>query len=371
MTSELQVEPSTFNLQPPTMHAQVLHAVGDMRYEAVPRPQPGAGQVLVRIGFCGVCGSDLPRTFVKGTYHFPTIIGHEFAGTVAGCGEGVSDLAPGDRVVVFPLLWCGRCSACEQGRFAQCLDYDYLGSRSDGGFAEYVVAPRRNLLPVPANVSLDIAAMTEPAAVALHAVRKGGELAGRTVAVFGAGPIGVMVAQWAQALGAAQVALFDIVPAKLDLARSLGFALVYDSRAVDPVATVAALTGGEGAYLGVESAGVRPTTLQALGATRRGGHTILLGNPSADVTLPAPLISQLLRREVTIHGTWNSDYSAAGNDDDWRAVLSAMASGQLRLEPLITHRVPLADAFSALNMMKDQRAFYSKVLIHPDQGAIP
>ena len=353
------------------MMAQVLHAVGDMRYEPVPRPDPGPGQVLVHVGFCGVCGSDLPRTFVKGTYRFPTIIGHEFAGTVADCGDGVDDLAPGDRVVVFPLLWCGLCSACEQGRYAQCLNYDYLGSRSDGGFADYVVAPRRNLLVVPDNVPLEIAAMTEPAAVALHAVRKGGELAGRTAAVFGAGPIGVMVAQWAQALGAAQVAIFDIVPEKLDLARKLGFTLAYDSRQVDPVKTVATLTGGEGAYLCVEGAGVPPTTLQALSAARRGGRVVLLGNPAADVTLPAPLISQLLRREVTIHGTWNSDYSAAGNDDDWRAVLGAMSSGLLRLQPLITHRLPLSEAFAALNMMKDQRTFYSKVLIHPEQGTNP
>ncbi len=353
------------------MMAQVLHAVGDMRFEPVPRPHAGPGQVLVHVAFCGVCGSDLPRTFVKGTYHFPTIIGHEFAGTVAACGEGVDDLAPGDRVVVFPLLWCGRCSACEQGRYAQCLNYDYLGSRSDGGFAEFVVAPRRNLLVVPSHVPLAVAAMTEPAAVALHAVRKGGEMAGRSVAVFGAGPIGVMVAQWAQALGAAQVAIFDIVTEKLDLARQLGFTLAYDSRQVDPVKTVAALTGGEGAYLCVEGAGVPPTTLQALAAARRGGSVVLLGNPAGDVTLPASLISQLLRREVTIQGTWNSDYSATGNDDDWRAVLAAMASGQLRLESLITHRVPLSDAFVALNMMKEQHTFYSKVLIHPNEGATP
>ena len=358
------------------MMAQVLHAVGDMRYEPVPRPDPGPGQVLVAVGFCGVCGSDLPRTFVKGTYRFPTIIGHEFAGTVAATGDGVDDLAPGDRVVVFPLLWCGRCSACEQGRYAQCLNYDYLGSRSDGGFAEFVVAPRRNLLQVPNHVPLAVAAMTEPAAVALHAVRKGGEMAGRSVAVFGAGPIGVMVAQWAQALGAAQVAIFDIVTEKLDLARQLGFTLAYDSRQVDPVKTVQDLTGGEGAYLCVEGAGVPPTTLQALAAARRGGRVVLLGNPAADVTLPASLISQLLRREVTIQGTWNSDYSATGHgaehgDDDWRVVLGAMASGQLRLESLITHRLPLSDAFAALTMMKEQQTFYSKVLIHPEQGATP
>lgn len=349
----------------PLMQAQVLHAVGDMRYETVSRPEPGPGQVLVRNGFCGVCGSDIPRTFVKGTYRFPTIIGHEFAGTVERCGPDVAGFAPGDPVAVFPLIWCGRCQACEQGKYAQCADYDYLGSRSDGAFAEFVVAPQQNLLAVPDGVSLAEAAMTEPAAVALHAVRRAGAMVGQTVAVFGAGPIGLMTAQWARIMGAGQVLLFDIVAEKLEMARSLGFPHSFDSKRIDPVQIVEQETGGQGAHVCIEAAGVPPTMLQALAATRRGGRVVLLGNPAADVTLPAGLISQLMRQEVTILGTWNSDYSIRGNDDDWRTVLQAMAADQLRVEPLITHRVPLAGAFDALKMMRDQAEFYSKVLIEP------
>ncbi len=331
------------------MQAQVLHAVGDMRYEAVGKPEPGEGEVLVRIGFCGVCGSDIPRTFVKGTYHFPTIIGHEFAGTVADVGPGVSTYRSGDEVVVFPLLWCGRCAACEQGRYAQCADYDYLGSRSDGGFAEYVVAPQQNLVALPAGVSLAEAAMTEPAAVALHAIRRAGDVVGETVTVFGAGPIGLMVGQWAHIMGASQVILFDIVPEKIEMAQDLGFDLAFNSLEVDPVQTVTSLTDGQGAHVAIEGAGVPQTMLQAIAATRRSGRTVLLGNPAADVTLPAALISQAMRREIAILGTWNSDFSAAGNSDDWRTVLNAVASGQLQLESLITHKIPLAEGFDALN----------------------
>ncbi len=107
--------------------------------------------MLVRIGYCGVCGSDLPRTFSKGTYSFPTVCGHEFAGTIEKLGSDVDNAwKVGDRVAVFPLLWCGRCAACETGKYVQCYDYDYLGSRRDGAFAEYVVAPIRNLVRVPA-----------------------------------------------------------------------------------------------------------------------------------------------------------------------------------------------------------------------------
>ena len=350
------------------MEALVLHRVGDLRLEQIPVPHLAEGNVRVRIGFCGVCGSDIPRIFVKGTYSFPTVCGHEFAGIVDACGPGVDGFTPGDPVVVFPLLWCGTCSACEQGKYVQCRDYDYLGSRSDGAFAEYVVAPKANLIRVPQGVTLEEAAMTEPAAVALHAVRRAQtSLAGKTVAIFGAGPIGLMTAQWARIMGATTVFLFDIVAEKLELAKQLGFDEVFNTTTEKPVEVVNASTDGKGAHVCIEAAGVPATYLNALESVGRGGSVVLLGNPDADVTLPAVLISQLMRREVNIFGTWNSDYSAAGNDDDWRTVLQAIASGMLTLTPLITHKIPLADSSNMLHKMRNKSEFYAKVLIHPSE----
>jgi len=349
-----------------TMHALVLHAVGDLRYEQVPKPQPARGEVLVRVGFCGVCGSDIPRIFVKGTYHFPTICGHEFAGTIEACGADVAGYQVGDRVLVFPLLWCGRCAACERGSYVQCADYDYFGSRRDGAFAEYVSAPVQNLIPVPPQVSMEAAAMTEPAAVALHAIKRaGGSLASETVVIFGAGPIGLLAAQWARTLGAAEIILFDLVDEKLAMARRLGFATALSARECPPVETVQELTGGRGAAVCLEAAGVPATMLQAISAAQVGGRVVLLGNPSADVTLPAALISQAMRRELDILGTWNSSFSAAGNNDDWHTVLRAAERGTINLDALVTHRVPLQDGFDALRMMRDQREFFAKVLIQP------
>ena len=348
-----------------SMNALVLHAVGDARVESIPTPEVRVGTVRVRIGFCGVCGSDIPRVFVKGTYSFPMVCGHEFAGVVEECGAGVSDLEVGDRVAVFPLLWCDECLPCEQGNFVQCTNYDYLGSRSDGGFAEYVVAPRRNLLRVPDSVTLEEAAMTEPASVALHAVKKGGGTQpGEAVLVLGAGPIGVMVAQWARAMGASRVILFDLVSEKIDLARQLGFEDAYNSRETDPLKKLHEFTNGQGAHLTIDAAGVPATLLAALAGVRRGGRVVILGNPSADVTLPTALISQLLRREISIQGTWNSTYSVHG-DDDWRTTLEAMGNKTLNLLPLVSHRVALRGSFAALEMMRDGREFYSKVLVHP------
>jgi len=333
------------------MKALVLHAVSDLRYEEVPTPMLTPGHVKLRIGFCGVCGSDLPRCFEKGTYRFPTICGHEFAGTIEETATDVTGFRPGDRVTVFPLLWCGKCPSCHAGQFAQCADYDYFGSRRDGGFAEYLVAPIQNLVRVPAGVSLEEAAMTEPAAVARHALRRVGErLTGKTVAIFGAGPIGLMVAQWARAMDAASVTLSDLVPRKLDMARQMGFHTGIPEK---------------GADVAVDAAGAPGALLQAMCAAQRGGTVVLLGNPAGDLSLPAKLWSQLMRREVTLHGTWNSDFSVTGQEDDWRASLEAMASGALQLQPLISHRAPLANAADALRMMRDGREFYSKVLIQP------
>ncbi|MBN2473756.1 MAG: galactitol-1-phosphate 5-dehydrogenase [Pirellulales bacterium] len=349
-----------------TMNALVLHAVGDARYERIAQPKPAADEVLVRVGFCGVCGSDIPRIFIKGTYRFPTVCGHEFAGTVEACGTEVQDYRPGDRVVVFPLLWCDRCASCELGNYVQCSHYDYYGSRRDGAFAQYVSVPPRNLVPVPDGVSMEAASMTEPAAVALHALKRaGGSFIGETVVIFGAGPIGLMAAQWARMMGAAQIVVFDLIPEKLAMARRLGFPSAINARDGDPVEKINELTGGRGAEVCVEGAGVPITLGQAIAAARVGGRVVIMGNPSADVTLPAGLISQAMRRELDILGTWNSAFSAAGNNDDWRAVLAAAASGAIDLDSLISHRVPLEKALDALVMMRDQSEFFAKVLIQP------
>lgn len=333
------------------MKAVVLHAVNDLRYEDVPLGTLPAGHVRVRVGYCGVCGSDIPRIFSKGTYRFPTICGHEFAGVVTAAAPDVAGFREGDRVAVFPLLWCDRCPACAAGKYVQCADYDYFGSRRDGAFAEYLDVPVRNLLRVPAGVSLEAAAMTEPCAVARHALRRiGPTLKGKTVAIFGAGPIGLMVGQWARALQAAEVLITDPIPRKLDLARQLGLRTV----------------GGElSADVTVDAAGVPAALLAALRAARAGGAVVWLGNPSGDLALPAGLWSQLMRREVTMFGTWNSDYSPAGPEDDWHAALAAMADKTIDVEPLISHRVPLADAIDTLHMMKAGQTFYAKVLIQP------
>jgi L-iditol 2-dehydrogenase len=346
------------------MRALVLYAPGDLRLEEVPVPEPEAGTVLLEVAWCGVCGSNIPRIFTTGAHRHPIVPGHEFAGVVAALGAGVDDWRIGEAAVPFPLIWCGKCAECETGHYARCADYDYLGSRSDGGFAEYVVCPVRNLRHVPAGVELAHAAMTEPAAVALHALRRTGlQLVGETVAVFGAGPIGTLVAQWARVLGAEQTLLFDVVEHRLSRARQMGMAHAINSAATEPVEAIRRLTDGRGAAICVEAAGVPQTVVQACGALRSGGTLVLLGNPSADVVLPREVVSGLLRKEANVVGVWNSTFLVNGSGDDWETALRAMAEGRLQMEPLISHRVSLEEGVETLRSMAERRGTFDKVLI--------
>lgn len=341
------------------MRALALHGIGDLRLEDRPAPVPGVGQVLVRVTHCGVCGSDIPRIFEKGTYRFPTVPGHEFAGVVAAAGLGVETAQVGDRVAVFPLLWCGACAACEQGRYVQCSNYDYLGSRSDGGFADYVVAPVANLVPVPSGVPLLHAAMAEPAAVALHALgRAGRQMIGQVVIVMGAGPIGLMVAQCARIAGAARVLVFDVSPDALATARSLGFEEALDPRSASPTEVVP-----RGAGVVVDATGVPGALAQGVEALGDGGVGVLLGNPAGDLRLPAALWSRLMRREARLVGTWNSEYSRYGAGDDWRTALGLMCAGSLDVARLVTHCVPLECAESELRSIHERKSYHCKTMI--------
>ena len=205
------------------MNACVLHSIGDLRYETVDDPVLRPGQVLVKIRASGVCGSDIPRVFEKGTYSFPTIPGHEFAGEIVDAGIGTDKGLIRKRAAVFPLLPCFDCISCRAGKYAQCKSYDYFGSRRDGGFAEYLAVPVFNLVIVPADMPFSHAALAEPMAVALHAIKRAGVKEGDTVAIWGAGPIGIMLASWAKNLGAGKVILIDIDDQRLAFAAGFGF----------------------------------------------------------------------------------------------------------------------------------------------------
>ncbi|WP_206105450.1 galactitol-1-phosphate 5-dehydrogenase [Paenibacillus thalictri] len=325
------------------------------------RPLAGPGEVLLKVRACGICGSDIPRVFTKGTYTFPTVPGHEFSGEITAVGQGVDESLIGRGAAVFPLLPCRNCTACEVGQYAQCQHYSYMGSRCDGAFAEYIAVPLWNVLLMPEGVTYEEAAMTEPAAVAVHALRQAGVGIGDTVLIYGAGPIGLMLAQWAGIWGAGRVMLVDLDEQKLNFARGLGIAEVFNAAAGDVTAWVRERTEGRGADVTVEGAGSPASFENAMHTTRTFGKIVLMGNPAGDMTLSQKGYWEILRKSLTIIGTWNS-YYANTPLNEWRLVLDCISSGKLRLMPLITHRVSIEGIGDALRMLRDRSEHVIKAM---------
>jgi L-iditol 2-dehydrogenase len=342
------------------MKAAVLEAPNRLAYKEIPDPEPvGERSVLVRVGGVGVCGSDLLR-FAHGTaYHYPLVLGHEFSAVVDEVPDG-SRFAPGDKVAVFPLLPREGDPFTQIGEWALGTAYDYFGSRRDGAMAERLWVPEANLVPVPAHVPLVHAAVVEPAAVALHAVRKLRVPAHGSALVIGAGPIGALAAQWLRILGWTEVIVADVDSRKLDVMRELGFATI-DAGAADTVAEALAHTGGMGVDAAVEASGLPATFLQCLRATAPQGQVLVLGDLKGDVTIERELISSLIRRELTVLGTWNSKITPTGRSE-WDAVVEHVAAGTLRVAPLISHTPELAEVPQVLADMAARRIWSNKVV---------
>ena len=342
------------------MKACVLHGINDLRYEDVETPRPREGEVLLKIRASGICGSDIARVFSKGTYHFPTIPGHEFSGEIIETGEGVPRSNLGRKAVVFPLLPCRACDMCEVGEYASCRNYNYFGSRCDGGFAEFIAVPVWNLILADPSLSFEEAAMAEPAAVSLHALSRARLQLGDTLAVYGAGPIGLMLAEFAKASGARKVIIADIDESKLSFARSLGYTDTVNSLDADHLADMMRLTSGKGVDIAVECSGASSALANCLQCVKPQGEVVLMGNPLSDMHLDQKFYWEVLRKQLSLHGTWNSSYTQKKND--WQTAIDSMATGRLNVKPFITHRFELKDCNQALLLMKDKTEFYNKVM---------
>ena len=346
------------------MKALVLVKDKVLEYKEVEFPEKiGLDSVLVRVAYSGICGSDIKRAFGGGAYHYPLIMGHEFSGTVEDSFKG-SCFSPGDRVVVYPLLPCGKCTPCRTAEYSHCVDYDYFGSRRNGGFAEYVYVPESNLLSVPRHIDLRHAAMTEPCAVALHGVDKLHIRPGSTGAVFGGGPVGNMVAQWLRIRGCSPVVVVDIDEEKLSAAGSMGFKTVNPAQ-VDPVSFIREETGGADCV--VEACGLPKTFLQSIQAAGRFAEVVFLGNLQGKFIINEKDFSGILRRELRIYGTWNSRI-APRRRNDWNTALKHL-DRNIAVAPLITHTPDLKEGAGTFRQIADGSfGPYSKVIftVTPD-----
>ncbi|WP_322750950.1 MULTISPECIES: 2,3-butanediol dehydrogenase [unclassified Frankia] len=270
--------------------AAVWYGAGDVRVVDVEARTPGPGEAAIAVAYCGICGSDL-HEYAAGPFAIPVtephpesgttaplVLGHEFCGTVVEVGPGSSSLVPGDRVAVEPHYRCGACPRCENGEYNLCRHFGFAGLMGDGGMADRAVVPTYMLHRLPDAVPLEQAAVFEPAAVALHALRRASLQPGETVAVVGLGPIGLLVVMFAVRHGAGRVIATDLSPARLALARELGATDLVPGTPPDAVPRrIRQASGGEGPDLAFKVVGSDGTLRACLEATRKGGRVVLVG----------------------------------------------------------------------------------------------
>jgi (R,R)-butanediol dehydrogenase / meso-butanediol dehydrogenase / diacetyl reductase len=327
---------------------QALHQ--PLSFETVPDPTPSAGQLVVKVGRCGICGSDLHMTedAAYGCQH-GDVLGHEFAGEVVGLGRDVHGLKAGELVSVIPLMSCGHCEHCRKGEVQWCAQFGLQG----GGYAEYALTRPNQCIKLPADLSLADGAIVEPLAVALHGVILSGMKAGGSVLVLGAGPIGLAVAFWADRLGAAKVAVQDI--AEFQRARALDMgADVFVVDPADPVGSAERALGGK-ADIVFECVGIPGLIDQAVQQVRNQGTILLLGL----CTRPDPINSfAMLQKEVRLVT------SAFFTRQEYEAALNALAEGAIEPRLLVTDTISLAETPEVFETLK-RRTEQCKVLIAP------
>jgi (R,R)-butanediol dehydrogenase / meso-butanediol dehydrogenase / diacetyl reductase len=341
----------------------------DVRLVEIDTPRVGPHEVRVEVAYCGICGSDL-HEYADGPHAIPVeaphalsgraaplTLGHEFCGTVAEVGANVTTLRVGDRVAVEPEYRCSRCLYCRSGSYNLCVSMGFAGLMGDGGMADFAVVPSYMLYRLPDAVSLEQAAVLEPAAVALHALRRGRLSLGETCAIVGLGPIGLLLIMLAKLQGATAIVAVDVSTERLAAARRSGATHVLDAREHEPEALQQAIrdaTGGYGVHVSFEAAGLPATFETAMGALRKGGNLVMVG------LMPRAGFDAFRAVNDELSFTASVGYRHAYED-----LLRIVASGALDLTSIVTKTVPLEDAvhegFDAL--LADRRQI--KILVAP------
>ncbi|MGK4044289.1 2,3-butanediol dehydrogenase [Heyndrickxia oleronia] len=340
------------------MKALRWHNQKDLRLENIEEPQALKGKVKLKVEWCGICGSDL-HEYTAGPIFIPTethplsgdkapiVMGHEFSGQVVEVGEGVTTVQVGDRVTVEPIYACGECEACKKGKYNLCDKMGFYGlAGGGGGFSEYAAVPAEMIHKLPETVSFEQGALVEPSAVALHAVRQSKLKVGDKAAVFGTGPIGLLVIEALKASGASEIYAVELSEIRQQKAAELG-AIVIDSKKYDAVEEIYKRTNG-GVDVAYEVTGVPPVLKQAINATKIDGETMVVSIFEKEAPIHP---HDIVMKERSLTGI-------IGYRDVFPAVISLMAQGYFPADKLVTKRIKLdeviEEGFEGLLKERDQ-----------------
>jgi L-iditol 2-dehydrogenase len=331
------------------------------RFEITGRaiPDPVPGEVQVHVAAVGVCGSDL-HSYSEGAVGdtpcvYPMVLGHEPAGTVLKTGAGVTGWSPGDRAAFEPALYCYHCEFCRSGHHNVCANLRFMSNPQEPGFfREYANLPVRNLLALPAGMSLHHATLAEPLAVVLHSMQFVALRPGETAAVFGVGPIGLLTVIALKLAGAARVWAVDPVAHRLDLARGAGADAGVDPRAVDPVRQIMQDTGNRGVDVAIDCGGRHGSINQCINVTRNAGRVVMTAIPP-EALVPIEF-SPMRRKEIALFNVRRSNHEST-------AALAMLAEHNARFAPLITHTRPLEQIGRAFAQLENYEDGVGKLLI--------
>lgn len=345
------------------MKAALFHAAHrPLELADVPEPVPASGEVLVRVAACGLCHTDL-HYIDHGTPTFktpPLILGHEISGTIAAVGAGVDGWHEGDRVLLPAVLTCGTCEMCRTGRENICERNRMFGNNIDGGFAEFVAAPAKDVYPLPPEVPLvEGAIIADAITTPFHAVVRRGRVApGDWVLVQGCGGVGLNIVQIASALGGRVIAI-DLSPQKLEWATRLGAIAAFDPAATPRLdKEVRRLTGGAGVDVAFEAVGKAASQELAFGCVRTGGRLVLVGYSSEPMALNA---GRVMYREMAVLG------SLGCRPADYPRVIELARQGRIKVADLVTHRFPLTRINEALDTLRSGAAI--RIVVIPSEPA--
>ena len=345
------------------MKAYILRAVNQFKLEDAPLPDLKSGEVLVKVMAAGICGSDIPRVYQTGAHVHPIVIGHEFSGKVVKVATGVDDKWLDKPVGIFPLIPCRECGPCQNKQYEMCRNYSYLGSRTDGGFAEYVAVPKECLIELPQSVSFEAAAMLEPMAVAVHAMRRIEPGKKDNVVVCGLGTIGLFLTLFLKENGVENLFVIGNKEFQKERILAMGISREHycDMRTQDVSEWIKQRTGGRGADVFFECVGKKETFSQAVDLAAPAGKVMLVGNPHSDMELEKAVYWKILCNQLTVKGTWNSSFTGDA-DDDWHYVLDVLTRGRIAPEQLITHKFSLDDLEHGFHIMRDKSEDYIKIM---------
>lgn len=341
------------------MKVAVMNGIGKMGFEERAIPTARDNEVLVKLEYVGICGSDLHyyETGAIGDYVVkpPFVLGHEPGGTVVEVGKNVTHLKVGDRVALEPGKTCGHCEFCKTGRYNLCPDVVFFATPPvDGVFQEYVAHEADLCFKLPENVSTMEGALIEPLAVGFHAAMQGGAKAGQTAVVMGAGCIGLVTMMALKAMGVSKVYVVDIMQRRLDKAMELGADGVINGSEVNAVEAVMELTGGKGCDLAIETAGTQITTVQTIHMTKKGSTIVLVGySKSGEMTLP---MSLALDKELTFKTVFRYRHI-------YPMAIDAVAAGKVNLKGIVTDVFSLDEAQKAMDYSVNNKADIVKAVI--------